>query len=325
MEASNTQLYKEKEQRTRRPCAFDKMEELVREMQDPDNGVPVRSQKVFLTLIPAAFMGYDLIEWLMERLNIEESVEAVHIANQLCQYGYFFPVNDSRTLTVKDDSSLYRFQTPYYWPWQHRQPDNVEYAIYLSKRTLRNKQRHGLEDYELTALNEMKKNLQNKWDVIQLQAGEQMSDLTALNKVASRGFLPCKKITEMIVNHSYMVTKLKKVNTKYGIKAVVELNDEFQLFLPSAMSKNIVDNKGRGVINTFINKLPVELQVAGYQHCGPCTKLAKRLAHGDPGMNLLDEACKQHEIAYSQNPNEIMARNVADKILSEKAWQRLQA
>lgn len=38
------------------------------------------------------------------------TVEAVHIANQLCQYGYFFPVNDSRTLTVKDDSSLYRFQ-----------------------------------------------------------------------------------------------------------------------------------------------------------------------------------------------------------------------
>ena len=38
------------------------------------------------------------------------TVEAVHIANQLCQYGYFFPVNDSKTLTVKDDSSLYRFQ-----------------------------------------------------------------------------------------------------------------------------------------------------------------------------------------------------------------------
>lgn len=41
------------------------------------------------------------------------TVEAVHIANQLCQYGYFFPVNDSKTLTVRDDSSLYRFQVPY--------------------------------------------------------------------------------------------------------------------------------------------------------------------------------------------------------------------
>lgn len=74
----------------------------MREMQDPESGVPVRSQKQFLTSIPSAFMGechrylrcgvsvtghhgqdttvgclrvagYDLIEWLMERLAIEES------------------------------------------------------------------------------------------------------------------------------------------------------------------------------------------------------------------------------------------------------------
>nr|CAD7578622.1 unnamed protein product [Timema californicum] len=101
-------------------------------------------------------------------------VEALHIANQLCQYGYFFPVSDSKNLLVKDDSSLYRFQTPYYWPWQHRHPDNVDYAIYLSKRTLRNKQRHGLEEYELEALNSLKKNLQNKWDFISMQAEEQV-------------------------------------------------------------------------------------------------------------------------------------------------------
>ncbi|XP_015438095.1 PREDICTED: regulator of G-protein signaling 7, partial [Dufourea novaeangliae] len=174
MEASSNQQQKEKEPRVHRPYAFDKMEGLVREMQDPENGVPVRSQKQFLTSIPSAFMGYDLIEWLMERLSIEESVEAVHIANQLCQYGYFFPVNDSKTLTVKDDSSLYRFQTPYYWPWQHRTPDNVEYAIYLAKRTLRNKQRHALEDYEIEALSSLRRNLQNKWDIIQLQAEEQV-------------------------------------------------------------------------------------------------------------------------------------------------------
>lgn len=37
-------------------------------------------------------------------------VEAVHIGSQLCQYGYFFPVSDSKNLVVKDDSSLYRFQ-----------------------------------------------------------------------------------------------------------------------------------------------------------------------------------------------------------------------
>lgn len=29
----------------------------MREMQDPETGVPVRSQKLFLTSIPSAFMG----------------------------------------------------------------------------------------------------------------------------------------------------------------------------------------------------------------------------------------------------------------------------
>ncbi|KAL1450837.1 hypothetical protein WDU94_003152 [Cyamophila willieti] len=67
------------------------------------------------------------------------------------------------------------FQIPYYWPWQHRQsPDNVEYAIYLEKRSLRNKQRHGLEDYELESLNNLKRNLANKWDLISMQAEEQV-------------------------------------------------------------------------------------------------------------------------------------------------------
>ncbi|XP_063359398.1 regulator of G-protein signaling 9 [Cydia amplana] len=169
-----------------RPLAFDKMESLIKEMQDPESGVPVRSQKLFLTYIPSAFMGYDLVEWLMDRFNLDEqsNVEAINLANQLCQYGYFFPVNDSKNLVLKDDSSLYRFQSPYYWPWQPPRvggsapglagSDNVEYAIYLVKRTLRNKQRHGLEDHEVEALANLKKNLAAKWDFITMQAEEQV-------------------------------------------------------------------------------------------------------------------------------------------------------
>lgn len=36
---------------------FLQLENLVREMQDTEHGVPVRSQKLFFTDIPAAFMG----------------------------------------------------------------------------------------------------------------------------------------------------------------------------------------------------------------------------------------------------------------------------
>ena len=41
------------------------------------------------------------------------------------------------------------FQTPYYWPCQSHVPDNIEYAMYLYKRIMRNRKTHGLEEYEL--------------------------------------------------------------------------------------------------------------------------------------------------------------------------------
>lgn len=81
--------------------------------------------------------------------------------------------------------------------------------------------------------------------------------------------------------------------------------------------------RGKGLINTIINKLPVELHIPGYQYCGPGTKLRKRVARGDPGINPLDAACKEHDIAYSKNREDIEARNAADRVLANKAWQRV--
>ena len=80
---------------------------------------------------------------------------------------------------------------------------------------------------------------------------------------------------------------------------------------------------GSGLVNNLINKLPFELHIPGYQYCGPGTKLQKRLARGDSGINPLNSACKQHDIAYSQNREDIEKRNTADHILSERAWQRV--
>ena len=85
-----------------------------------------------------------------------------------------------------------------------------------------------------------------------------------------------------------------------------------------------VKRKGRGLLNTLINKLPIELHVPGYNYCGPGTKLEKRLLRGDKGVNELDEACKQHDIAYS-NFKDIQTRNIADRRLAEVAAQRFKA
>lgn len=82
---------------------------------------------------------------------------------------------------------------------------------------------------------------------------------------------------------------------------------------------------GEGLINSLINKLPFELHIPSYQYCGPGTKLQKRLARGDPGINPLDAACKEHDIAYSRNKDNLEARHKADSLLEQRAWERVKS
>src|SRR5436190_12550230 len=68
---------------------------------------------------------------------------------------------------------------------------------------------------------------------------------------------------------------------------------------------------GRGLLNCAINALPIEIHIPGYQFCGPGTHLEKRLARGDRGINPLDVACREYDIAYSRS-NDLRERHVAD-------------
>lgn len=85
---------------------------------------------------------------------------------------------------------------------------------------------------------------------------------------------------------------------------------------------------GGGIVGSIVNKaidlLPIELHIPGYNYCGPGTRLKKRLARGDKGVNPLDEACKTHDIAYSKF-SDSARRQQADKELTERAWQRFKA
>ncbi|XP_029657068.2 regulator of G-protein signaling 7 [Octopus sinensis] len=162
------------ENKKHRRMVFHKMEQLVKQMSDPSNGIQVRTQKQFLTTIPKAFTGSDLIDWLMKKLDITELNEVYHLASLLCHYGYIFPITDTKSLSVKEDGSLYRFQCPYYWPQSDMSSDNEAYAIHLTKRSMRNKQKHGLEDYEQAALNRLKTMYSDKWNMINTQAENQV-------------------------------------------------------------------------------------------------------------------------------------------------------
>ena len=67
--------------------------------------------------------------------------------------------------------------------------------------------------------------------------------MDALNKVASNTFLPRKALTELTVGEKYMVSKMKEVKTKYGQRIVMELESEFQVFLPIRVATVLLNDE----------------------------------------------------------------------------------
>lgn len=152
---------------------YKKMENIVERMQDEtNNGVPVRTVKSFMSKIPSVFTGSDLVAWITKNMDVDDQTEALHIAHLMAAHGYFFPVDD-HVLTVKADGTFYRFQTPYFWPSNCWEPENTDYAVYLCKRTMQNKTRLELVDYEAENLARLQKMFSRKWEFIFMQAEAQ--------------------------------------------------------------------------------------------------------------------------------------------------------
>ncbi|XP_036003151.1 regulator of G-protein signaling 6 [Fundulus heteroclitus] len=152
---------------------YRKIEDIVARIQDETDGVPIRTVKSFMTKIPSVVTGTDIVQWLMKNLSIEDAAEAMHIGSLIAAQGYFFPISD-HILCLKDDGTLYRFQAPYFWPSNCWEPENTDYAIYLCKRTMQNKTRLELADYEAENLARLQRAFARKWEFIYMQAEAQV-------------------------------------------------------------------------------------------------------------------------------------------------------
>ena len=77
---------------------------------------------------------------------------------------------------------------------------------------------------------------------------------------------------------------------------------------------------GKGIVNSVINKLPLELHLPGHSFTGPGTRLDKRLmADGrtphdwSKPINRVDQAAYKHDLCYRDNKSTSVRNSVCDK------------
>lgn len=73
-------------------------------------------------------------------------------------------------------------------------------------------------------------------------------DFARLNKVAGNQ-RTIKRIKDFEVNKCYVIESMKQVETKYGNKVVVDLEDDVFAYLPARVCKELLANGGAGLKN----------------------------------------------------------------------------
>uniref|UniRef100_A0A672QBG1 Regulator of G-protein signaling 9-like n=1 Tax=Sinocyclocheilus grahami TaxID=75366 RepID=A0A672QBG1_SINGR len=150
-----------------RMACLKKVENVVLEMQDPKSGVKSQTQRLVITSIPHKYILV-LCNLMWDAVLL---IWARAMGTMMVAFGYIYPLQDHKRLILKPDTSLYRFQTPYFWPAQQWPVEDTDYAIYLAKRNIRKKGM--LELYEQEQYNNLYKWVNHKWDFIVMQAKEQ--------------------------------------------------------------------------------------------------------------------------------------------------------
>ncbi|XP_072342232.1 regulator of G-protein signaling 6-like [Scyliorhinus torazame] len=259
-----------------------KIENIITRMQDEKaGGVPIRTVKSFLSKIPSVITGADIVQWLMKSLNVEDQGEAIHLGSLIAAQGYLFPISD-HVLTLKDDGTFYRFQAPYFWPSNCWEPENTDYAIYLCKRTMQNKARLELADYEAENLARLQRAFARKWEFIFLQAEAQVKidrkkDKTERKILDSqeRAFWDVHRPVPGCVNTTEMdIRKCRRMKNPNKVKkSVYGISEDSQTHSPVHTFTSTVKQPAKDDLKKQITLLNIQLD----RHCLKMSKVAESL------------------------------------------------
>ncbi|XP_035278624.1 regulator of G-protein signaling 6-like isoform X2 [Anguilla anguilla] len=305
---------------------YRKIEDIICRIQDETEGVPMRTVKSFMTKIPSVVTGTDIIQWLMKNLSIDDPAEAIHVGSLVAAQGYIFPISD-HVLTLKDDGTFYRFQAPYYWPSNCWEPENTDYAIYLCKRTMQNKARLELADYEAENLARLQRAFARKWEFIFMQAEAQAridrkKDKTERKILDSqeRAFWDVHRPVPGCVNTTEMdIRKCRRIRNPHKVKkSVYGVIEEGQETSPVHTSSRPGRKHTKEDVQKEISFLNNQLD----RHCMKMSKVAESLmtytelfldydpfvCPPEPSNPWISEDCSLWDLESSNEPSQRRVR-----------------
>ncbi|NWS27203.1 RGS9 protein, partial [Polioptila caerulea] len=243
------------------------IEALMMEMQNPDTGIKTQTQTVMVANIPHAVTGSAIMQWILQRLQISAE-EALHLGDLFVKYGYIYPLQEPKNLTLKADGSLYRFQTPYFWPVQSWAADDTDYAIYLAKKNI--KRKGILEEYEKEHYNMLNQKINYKWDFIIMQAKEQYK-AGKERKKEDRYALDCQERAYWLVNRTPpgMLDVLE-----YGLDRVTD---------PNESKKNTMEFYRREIM--YYQQAIMKTRVKSSVSLGGVVKYSEQFLSNDPFLS----------------------------------------